>query len=402
MSSAKGLIVDIAPFGRRQLRPSQRGEILPGISDDIEKGLVGFDDPAVNIPDHNPDDVRVDQTADPSLPLPEIAVETGILERNRRLRCQHFQDRDPGGCEHVRCQIVLQIEHADQLGLFHQRQTEDRPSTLLADVLICRERILRRGVIKDHALARPGHGAEYGFGKLGRRRGRVAKRYLNLAAAGRRFRRDLWLVGREQDEQATRSTGMFDYNSQQRLDELSEDDLPGHRLRGLEHRPDIQPLDGRANGSGGKCRNWCVSEMRMKPFELPHLAVGSPTQISVAGVLQIHAGNLLEAMRRVEAGSEFIGERLMVNKAVGAGRADGLFVEAFGIELPAFEPRDLGADQRDAVREIIRAIRRPELELPLMRSDSVQALLSFAGWRGIPGGGLSQGAEEMVFRRFEL
>ena len=39
----------------------------------------------------------------------------------------------------------------------------------------------------------------------------------------------------------------------------------------------------------------------MKPFELPHLAVGSPTQISVAGVLQIHTGNLLEAMRRVEA-----------------------------------------------------------------------------------------------------
>src|SRR6266481_10192367 len=45
--------------------------------------------------------------------------------------------------------------------------------------------------------------------------------------------------------------------------------------------------------------------MRMKLFELPHLAVGSPTQISVAGVLQIHTGNLLEAMRRVEAGSEF-------------------------------------------------------------------------------------------------
>ena len=60
-----------------------------------------------------------------------------------------------------------------------------------------------------------------------------------------------------------------------------------------------------------------------------------------------------------------------MNKAVGPGRADGLFVEAFGIELPAFEARALGADQRDAVLEIIRAIRRPELELPLMRSDSV-------------------------------
>src|SRR3984893_16210092 len=142
--------------------------------------------------------------------------------------------------------------------------------------------------------------------------------------------------------------------------------------------------------------------MRMKLFELPHLAIGSPTQIAIARVLQIHAGDLLEPARRIEAGSEFIGDRLIMNKAVGAGRADGLFVEAFGIELPAFDPRDLGADQRGAVLEIVRAIRRPELELPLMRSDSVQALPSLAGWRGIAGGGLRQCAEEMVFRRFEL
>src|SRR3982074_2987722 len=74
---------------------------------------------------------------------------------------------------------------------------------------------------------------------------------------------------------------------------------------------------------------------------------------------------------RIEAGSEFIGERLIVNKAVGAGRADSLFVEALGIELPAFDPRNLGADPRSAVREIVRAIRRPELELLVMRSESV-------------------------------
>ena len=71
----------------------------------------------------------------------------------------------------------------------------------------------------------------------------------------------------------------------------------------------------------------------MKLFELPHLAISSPTQIAVTGVLQIHAGDLLEATGCVEAGSEFIGERFIVNKAVGAGRADGLFVEALGIEL---------------------------------------------------------------------
>ena len=114
----------------------------------------------------------------------------------------------------------------------------------------------------------------------------------------------------------------------------------------------------------------------MKLFELPHLAIGSPTQIAVARVLQIHTGNLLEATRRVEAGSEFIGERLIVDKAVGAGRADGLFVEALGIDFPAFDPRYLGADQRGAVLEIVRAIRRPELELPVVGGQCVDMLLA--------------------------
>ena len=73
----------------------------------------------------------------------------------------------------------------------------------------------------------------------------------------------------------------------------------------------------------------------MKPFELPHLAFSSPTQIAVAGVLQIHAANLLETARCVEAGSEFIGERLIVNKAICAGRANRLLVETLSIELRA-------------------------------------------------------------------
>src|SRR3979409_480054 len=136
----------------------------------------------------------------------------------------------------------------------------------------------------------------------------------------------------------------------------------------------------------------------MQLFGCPPLATGSPTQIAVAGVLQIHTGNLLEAARRIEAGSEFIGERLVVNKAVGAGRTDGLFVEALGIELLAFDPRDLGADQRGAVLEIVRAIRRPDLELLVMRSDSVQVLLPPAGRNRIAAGGSRQRVVEVIFR----
>src|SRR3981081_3750972 len=81
---------------------------------------------------------------------------------------------------------------------------------------------------------------------------------------------------------------MFDRDPQQRLDELVEDDLARHRPRGLEHGPDIQPLEGRANGSGGGCRDcYCyVAEMRMKLFELPHLAERAPADITVPRVPQ--------------------------------------------------------------------------------------------------------------------
>src|SRR5258708_24788884 len=165
---------------------------------------------------------------------------------------------------------------------------------------------------------------------------------------------------------------MLDRDPHELLDELVEDDLARHRLRGLEYRPDIQMLDGRVNNCGGRCMHWRVAQMRMKLFELPHLAIGSPTQIVVAGILQIHAGNLLEAAGRVEAGSEFIGKRLIVNKTAGAGRADGLFVETLCIELPAFEASDLGGDQRRTVLEIIAAVLPPHLELLVMGSQRLQ------------------------------
>src|SRR5258708_21727426 len=100
-----------------------------------------------------------------------------------------------------------------------------------------------------------------------------------MAAAGRRFRRDPWLVVGEQDKQAPAGACMFDRDPQKRLDELIEDDLTGHRLRSLEHRPDIQPLGGRAKGSGGRCPDWRVAGVRMKLFEFPHLPCRPPATI---------------------------------------------------------------------------------------------------------------------------
>ena len=90
-----------------------------------------------------------------------------------------------------------------------------------------------------------------------------------------------------------------------------------------------------------------------------------------------------------------------MDKAIGAGRADGLFVEALGIELAALQARDLRADQRGAVLEILRAIRRPDLELPVVSGQSLEMRPPLASCRGLAERRSGQCAVEVIFRRFE-
>ena len=89
--------------------------------------------------------------------------------------------------------------------------------------------------------------------------------------------------------------------------------------------------------------------------------------------------DLLEAARRVEARGQFVGERLVVDKAVGAGRADGLFVEAHRLKIAAFDAGDLRAHQGGAVLEILRAVRRPDFELTVVGGHSLEMLPALVG-----------------------
>jgi len=76
-----GPCVGVAPFRRRQVRPAYatQDKILSIVSDDTEKRVIGIQNPPFVIPDEDPDDVGVDQTADPRLSFAEIAVKTGVL-----------------------------------------------------------------------------------------------------------------------------------------------------------------------------------------------------------------------------------------------------------------------------------------------------------------------------------
>src|SRR3984893_4405123 len=137
-------------------------------------------------------------------------------------------------------------------------------------------------------------------------------------------------------------------------------------------------FDRRADRAPRAGRRLLFPEVRERLVELSNLAIGSPAKVALTRLPQVEVRNLLEAARRVEARRQFVGERLVVDKAVGAGRADGLFVEAHRLNIAAVDAGNLRPDQCGAVLEILRAIRRPDLELSVVSDQGLDMLPSLA------------------------
>ena len=183
----------VAPFRRRQVRPAQAAcdEILTVVSHHAEKRVIGLEnvarrDSQMKIPMMLASTRRrifASRSA-------EIAVQAGVLQRDRRLRGEQLQHCDPGRREDARGQVVLEVEHADELGLIDQRQAENGTGLALTDVGIRGERGLGRGIVENDALPRAQDVVEDRFRQ--RRRGHGLRR----AAARRPCRRWSWLPPR--------------------------------------------------------------------------------------------------------------------------------------------------------------------------------------------------------------
>src|SRR5580700_2242859 len=106
--------------------------------------------------------------------------------------------------------------------------------------------------------------------------------------------------------------------------------------------------------------------------------------------------DLLETTCRIEVRSEFVGDRLIVDKAVFVGRPDGLFVKVLGLELAAFDACYLRAYQRGAVFELLGAVLRPYLELSVVCGQIHDMLLSLVGRRGIARRGPGKRAIKLI------
>src|SRR6266436_3505208 len=141
----------------------------------------------------------------------------------------------------------------------------------------------------------------------------------------------------------------------------------------------------RTNGAR-RAGTWVfLSEVWIRLVELSHLPDGSPTEVAIACAPQIQVRDLPEPTRRVKARGQFVSERLIVNKAICAGRADRLLVETLSIELAALDPGDLCADKRSAVLEILRAVPRPNVKLVVVGFQGLEMPRFLIGRRGIPG-----------------
>ena len=118
--------VAITPFRRSQVSPVQatRDEIVTVVSHHGEKRVVRLENPPVDFPDEDPDDVGIDEAPDPRFAFGEIAIQARILERDRGLRGEQLQHRGARRREDARGEVVLEVEHADEFALVRERQAE--------------------------------------------------------------------------------------------------------------------------------------------------------------------------------------------------------------------------------------------------------------------------------------
>ena len=131
-------LLAVEPFAGCQVGPSQatRDEIRALVADDAKKRVIGLENLTTLVPEDDPDDVGVDQSADLRFPFPDFAVQVAVFKRNRRLGSDQLQDADPVGREDACRKPVFQVQQRDQCALLHQRQAEYRADALRADVRV--------------------------------------------------------------------------------------------------------------------------------------------------------------------------------------------------------------------------------------------------------------------------
>ena len=89
----------------------------------------------------------------------------------------------------------------------------------------------------------------------------------------------------------------------------------------------------------------------MKLFELLHLAERAPAQVTAPRLPQTGMGDRVEAARREEARGRLMGQALVLDETMVAGRSNSLLVQTHCIGVSPFEACDFGRHQGVFVAE---------------------------------------------------
>src|SRR5215469_5587026 len=145
-----------------------------------------------------------------------------------------------------------------------------------------------------------------------------------LVAIASGFGLDSLLSPSSKNQETSLSPGLLQGRPHERVDQFVQDNLTRGRLRNPDNRSEVKMFDRYRDCSRRTRRRQFPPQVRVQLIELPHLAIGPPTQKTVAGVPQIRLGDRLKTARRVKPGGEFVSHPFVLNEAVLVRRTDGL------------------------------------------------------------------------------
>src|SRR4029077_10718815 len=131
-------------------------------------------------------------------------------------------------------------------------------------------------------------------------------------------------------------------------------------------RRELQPLDRLADRGARVGGRVFFPQARVLLVQLPHLAVGAPSRVTLPGTPQIKMRDVVEAARGIESRGQLVRQSFVLDEAVFMCRPDRLPVPLLGIDDAAVDACDLRTDQCRAALEILRTMRRPDCELLVM------------------------------------
>src|SRR4051794_32411314 len=134
----------------------------------------------------------------------------------------------------------------------------------------------------------------------------------------------------------------------------------------------------------------------MEFVELPHLSIGSPSDVATMGVSQIDIRNLFEATCPVKARGKLIRKCFIMHKSVRSRRFYGAFIQVFCIEMATVDTRDLSVHEGKTILVVFWTIPCPNFKLLTMGEQNLSICASLVCRRDIPGCRAAERAIEVI------